>query len=127
MDTIHRSVSIKPEQSPYGKVIGVVENREQLQAIHEALKKVGVEKFEVFEGAAGVKLLDSEETDVSHGCSWGEVEAKTVQRYLDAVKHGQIVFAATVASAVADNASEIAKARGASEIVHFGHWVITGY
>ena len=126
MDTIHRSVSVPPEQSPYGKVIGVVQNHDQLRAIHEALKKLGVEKFEVFDGPAGVKLLDSEEADISH-CSWGEVEVKTVQRYLDAVKNGQIVFAATVESAAADEASEIAKARGATEIVHFGHWVITGY
>lgn len=126
MDTIHRSISAKPEQSPYGKLIGVVQNHDQLRVIHEALKKIGLEKFEVFEGVPGVKLLDSEEADISH-CSWGEVEAKTVQQYLDAVKNGQIVFAATVESATADKASEIAKARGATEIVHFGHLVITGY
>lgn len=126
MTTIHRSVNVQPEQLPYGKVIGVVQNHDQLRAIRETLRKVGVEKFEVFDGAAGIKLLDSEEAEISR-YSWGEVEAKTVQRYLDAVKHGQIVFAATVESAAADEASEIAKAYGASDVVHFGHWVITGY
>ena len=50
-----------------------------------------------------------------------------VQRYLTAVKSGQIVFAAKVESDSVEQAAASIKALGATEIVHFGDWVITNY
>ena len=93
MKTESGSTGLKPEKTPYGKVIGVVENRDQLQAVSEALSKLGVQDVAVLDGAAGVQLLDREQDDAAH-CFLGDMEEEMVHRYLDAVKQGAIVFAA---------------------------------
>ncbi|MBC7817505.1 MAG: hypothetical protein IAG10_11490 [Planctomycetaceae bacterium] len=126
MKTDDGSIGVEPEKTAYGKVIGVVKNRDQLQAVSEALSKLGVQDVEVLDGAAGIKVLDSEQDAVAN-CFMGDMEADMVQRYLDAVKKGLIVFAAKVEPETTDQAAETAKARGASEVVHFGDWVITNY
>lgn len=126
MKTDDESIAVESEKTPYGKVIGIVANRDQLQAVSEALSKLGVNDVEVFEGAAGIKLLDREQDGVSQ-CFLGDMEAEMVQRYLDAVKGGLIVFAAVVEPETANHAATTAKRRGASEVVHFGNWVITNY
>src|SRR6202035_5222639 len=95
MKTLDRSAGLKPEKAPYGKVIGVVENRDELLAVSEALSELGVQEVEGLDGAVGLKLLASEQDAVSQ-CSLGDMEAEMVQRYLDAVKKGLIVFAAVV-------------------------------
>lgn len=126
MKTEDGPFAVEPEKSPYGKVIGIVNNRDQLQAVSEALSKLGVNEVEVLDGAVGIKLLDGKEDAVSH-CFLGDMESEMVQRYLEAVKGGLIVFAAVAEPEAADQAAETAKARGASEVVHFGNWVITNY
>ncbi len=126
MTTVDESALVEPGKTPYGKVIGVVANRNQLQAVSDSLSKLGVNEVEVLDGAVGVKLLHGEHDAVSQ-CFLGDMEAEMVQRYLDAVKSGLIVFAAVVESETADQAAATAKAQGASEVVHFGNWVITNY
>lgn len=126
MKTDDESIAVESEKTPYGKVIGIVANRDQLQAVSEALSKLGVNDVEVLDGAVGVKILDGEQDAVSQ-CFLGDMEAEMVQRYLDAVKSGLIVFAAVVESETADQAAATAKAQGASEVVYFGNWAITNY
>ena len=126
MKTEDGSISVEPEKTAYGKVIGIVENRDQLQAVTAALSALGVQDIEVLDGAAGIKLLDSEQ-DAFANCFMGDMEAEMVHRYLDAVKNGLMVFAAAVEPETADEAAETAKSRGATEVVHFGDWVITNY
>ena len=126
MTAVEEPIGVEPEKTPFGKVIGVVENRDQLRAVSEALAKLGVQNVEVLDGAAGVKLLDGEQDAVSQ-CFLGDMEAKMLQRYLDVVKNGWIVFAAVVEPERADQVADTAKARGATEVVHFGNWVITNY
>ena len=87
-----RSVS---DDTPYGKVMGVVENREQLQAVSAEFSKLGIVDVNVLGGNKGVNELDHEKDAVSH-FFLGDMESKMVQSYLDAVKNGQIVFAAVV-------------------------------
>ena len=107
------SVAVEPEKSPYGKVIGIVKSRDQLQAVTQALSKLGVQDIEVLEGAAGIKLLDKEQAGAAQ-YFLGDMEAEMVQRYLEAVKGGLIVFAAVVESETANHAATTAKERGAS-------------
>ena len=126
MTAIEEPIGVEPKKSPFGKVIGIVENGDQLRAVSEALAKLGVNEVEVLDGATGVKLLDSEQDAVAQ-CFLGDMEANLVQRYLNAVKNGWIVFAAVVEPESADQAADTAKARGATEVVHFGNWVITNY
>ncbi len=126
MKTEDGSISVEPEKTAYGKVIGVVKTGDQLQAVTAALLKLGVHEVEVLGGAAGTELLDGEQ-DAFANCFMGDMEAEMVHRYLEAVKNGLIVFAAVVEPETADEAAETAKSQGATEIVHFGHWVITNY
>ena len=90
------------------------------------MSKLGVREVEVLDRAVGIKVLDSEQDAVAN-CFLGDMEAEMVHRYLEAVKNGLIVFAAVVEPETADQAAETAKARGASEVVYFGNWVITNY
>jgi hypothetical protein len=106
--------------------MGVVESYDQLQAVFKALSQLKIKDFEVLDGAAGIDLLNSERQVVSN-CFLGDMEEEMVHRYLKAVKHGQIVFAATVDSEHVPQAALTAKAWGATDIVHFGSLVITNY
>lgn len=126
MTTDNAITSAESVKSPIGKVIGVVETRAQLQAVSEALSKLGVQEFDVLEGTNGINHLEDDQAAVAR-CFLGDMEAEMVRCYLDAVKAGRIVFAARVESEVADQAAETAKARGASDVVHFGVLVITNY
>ena len=110
----------------YGKVIGIVEQRDQLQAVCEALTQLGVQDVEVLDGAAGIQRLDGWQVAVAE-YFFGDMELEMVHRYRDAVHNGLIVFAAAVVPEIADQAAESAKDRGASEVVHFGNSVIKNY
>ena len=126
METDQKLDNLTLDATPYGKVIGVVKSRVQLQAVTEALANLGVLDVEVLGGATGIELLNSEQDAVSQ-CFLGDMEAEMIARYLLAVKNGEIVFAAVTEPATADQAAEAAKAHGASAVVYFGNWVITNY
>lgn len=126
MKTVDDSISVEPEKTAYGKVIGIVKSRDQLQGVCEALSKLGLQDVEVLEGTAGIRILSGEQSAVAN-CFMGDMEAETVHRYLDAVKNGLIVFATVVEPENADQAAAAVKERGAVEVVHFGDWVITNY
>ena len=126
METVEKPVGIALDSTPYGKVIGIIKSHDQLQSVSEALSKLGVLDVEVLGGSPGVEVLSSEQDAVSQ-CFLGDMEEEMITRYLTAVKSGQIVFAAVAEPAIADQAAEAAKAQGASEVVYFGHWVITNY
>jgi len=126
METNVGSTELQPETTPYGKVMGIVESRDQLRKITEALSALGVREVEVLNGVTGLKLLEGEQDAVSQ-CFLGDMEAEMVERYLKAAKAGRLVFAAAVQPEAADQAAEAVKTLGASEVVHFGNWVITNY
>jgi precorrin-6B methylase 2 len=126
MSAIDESVVETPKMTPFGKVIGIVETREKLQAVSEALTRFDAAEVEVLNGALGVETLEDEKVAVEN-YFFGDMEAVMVQRYLTAVKSGQIVFAAKVESESVEQAAASIKALGATEIVHFGDWVITNY
>lgn len=110
----------------YGKVIGVMERRDQIQPLCDELSTLGVREVEVLEGETGIKRMESSLDAVSQ-FFFGDMESKMVQRYLDAVKQGMIVFVAQVVPETADQAGETAKGRGAMNVVHFGNSVVTNY
>ncbi len=126
MSAVGQSVSTPPKVTPFGKVIGIVANREMLQTVSEALIQIGVSHVEELNGALGVETLEDDKVAVSN-FFFGDMEAVMVQRYLTAVKNGLIVFAAKVESESVEQAAASIKALGATEIVHFGDWVITNY
>jgi len=119
------STTGKPKTTPFGKVMGIVESLEQLQKISDSLRGFGVQQIEVMGGNRGRNKLDEERDELTDG--WGDMEEKEVKKYLDAVKRGLIVFAATVEPEISSQVANAAKALGATEIVHFGSLVITNY
>ena len=126
MSAVDESVNVPPKMTPFGKVIGVVVNHEKLRAVSEALTQLGVPEVEVLNGALGVETLEDDKVAVSN-FFFGDMEAVMVQRYLTAVKSGFIVFAVQVETEFVEQAAASIKAVGATDIVHFGDWVITNY
>lgn len=120
------SAGYEPSKVPYGKVIGIADNHAQLDQISAAVEKLGVKEMEVIDGAAGKAFLDSE-YDVVFQYFLGDMEAKTILHYRNAVSHRHLIFAALVEAENAQPVAEAAKALGATEVVHFGEWVVTNY
>ena len=126
METDDRTAEVKTEDTPYGKMIGVVTDHEQLQAVSTVLSAFGVEDVEVFAGLEGMQQLEKWKEDVAQ-TFMGDMDSETVQRCRTAVESGRIVFAALLDSASAEPAAESLKRAGASGVVYFGTWVITNF
>ncbi len=126
METEIETAGEKSGSTLYGKVIGVIERRDQVQPLCDELSTLGVREVEVLEGETGIKRMESSLDAVSQ-FFFGDMESKMVQRYLDAVKQGMIVFVALVVPETADQAAETAKGRGALNVVYFGNSVVTNY
>ena len=126
METETEASESKTGSTLYGKVIGVMERRDQIQPLCDELSTLGVREVEVLEGETGIKRMEKSLDAVSQ-FFFGDMESKMVQRYLDAVKQGMIVFVALVVPETADQAAETAKGRGALNVAHFGNSVVTNY
>lgn len=126
MSTNPEQVSPVAEKTPLGKLMGVVNNNEDLAGITVALNQSGAIDVEVMRGTSGEDTMNQEQEAVAHSFL-GDMESKMIQRYKTAVEQGNIVFAAIVEPHLAEQAAEMAKAHGAVEVVYFGNWVITNY
>ena len=126
MNTTEHTKSSLPFSTPFGKVFGIVETQEMFQAVSAAWQTLGVSDLENLNGPLGTEKLETEKKDVL-GCIFGDMELVTIQRYLTAVKNGQIVFAGTVESNQVESSAAIAKSLGASDLVHFGSLAIRSY
>lgn len=126
MDAVKSSPGIKLQKTPYGRLIGIVEDRSQFRAVSEGLRQLGIRDIEELDGSAGVETLEHDRKAVSH-FFFGDMERDIVRHYLTAIQAGHTVFAAVVEPKSVERAAETAKALGATEIIHFGEWVITNY
>ena len=120
------TTELAPERDLYGKLVGVVQSREQLKTLCESLAVLGIEVVEAFDDLTGIAQLEKWKESVSQYL-FGDTEGKTLQRYLDAVKNENIVFTAVVKSSAANNAAETAKSHAATDVTHFGNAVVTNY
>ena len=126
MSTDNEASGVKSAQGVYGKVIGIINDRHQLDAFLQSLSVLGVSDVEILDGLAGIQRIEALQETVS-GYFFGDMEGEMLQRYLEAAKSDLIVFAAEVNPESADKAAEIAQKHGASEVVHFGNSVVTSY
>jgi hypothetical protein len=78
-----------------------------------------LQRIENWNGALGIETMDAKKVDAA-GRIFGDMELIMAERHLFAVQHGEIVFAAVVEPKNVETAAELAKAIGASELVHFG-------
>lgn len=120
------ATEFEPERDLYGKLVGVVQSRQQLKPLCESLAVQGIEDVEAFDDLTGIAQLEKWKEGVSQYL-FGDTEGKTLQRYLDAVKNENIVFTAVVKSSAANNAAETAKSHDATDVTHFGNAVVTRY
>ena len=67
----------KIEPTPFGKVMGIVMNREQLHIVSQALMNLGASNVEAFDGTLGMDAMSGEQHAVAQ-CFLGDMEAKTV-------------------------------------------------
>lgn len=125
-DTVSSTTAAPPDKVPYGKVVGIVRDRDQLNAIFRALTTLGAQETEVMGGSVGVSMLDKEEDDVAR-CFLGDTEKDMVHRYLNAAREGLLVFTVAVEPREADLVARTAKSLGALDVAYFGTWAITSY
>ncbi len=124
--TASSTTAAPPEKVPYGKVVGIVRDRDQLNVIFTALSTLGSHETEVMGGSVGVSMLDKEEDDVSR-CFLGDTEKDLVHRYVNAARRGLLVFTVAVEPGEADQVARTAKSLGAMDVAYFGTWAITNY
>lgn len=120
------TIEESPKRALSGKLFGIVADRHQLKSLSNALAALPVGETEVLDAIPGINQIETWQEVVSH-YFFGDMEGLMLQRYLDALKNNLIVFAVTLDSDIANDAAEIAKTNGATEIAHFGNLVITNY
>lgn len=126
MAPVDSTVAPAPVCSPCGKVLGIVENQTMFDAVAAAWTRLGVQQIENWNGPLGIETLEADKVDAA-GRIFGDMELIMAQRYLTAVQNGEIVFAAAVEPKNIETAAELAKAIGASELVHFGRLAIRNF
>ena len=120
------TTDLAPESELYGKIMGVIQSREQVETLCESLQAIGIREIEILDGPTGVTQVAKWKGSVSQ-YFMGDMEDKILRSYLNAVTNNLIVFTAVVESDNATDAAETAKTNGATEVTHFGQSVVTNY
>ncbi len=115
-----------PERSLYGNIIGILENRRELERVQNELLKLGASNFISLNTLDGIDQMVKWRESVAQ-YFMGDMETKMLERYIDAARSEQGVFAVTVSPDLANEAGALAKSLGAVQVVHFGDSVITNY
>lgn len=126
MNSDIETVKQKPDRALYGKVVGVVKYRHQLKSLCRSLAILGVREVEVLSGTSGIQRLETWKQPISRYL-FGDMEGEVIQRSLDAISDGHIVFAAAVVPEFAEKTARIANVQGAFEVMHFGKSAVTNY
>lgn len=106
--------------APTGRVLGVVDTRQELDDVAAALSKAGFDRVTAIHGVEGVALLERFE-----GAFWGDAEEPVLRRHLDELKAGKGIIAIRTSSELAAEAADIAAQHGARFLVHFGLMAVT--
>lgn len=105
---------------PTGKVLGIVDTREQFDVLMGALKAARFDKVEALCGEEGVSLL--ERVDYFF---FSDMEDRVLKRHIEELKAGHIVVAIQAEADRVEEAVDVAEQNGARRLVHFGQWRIT--
>ncbi len=105
---------------PTGKVLGIVDTREEFDALIRALKTAGFDKVEALFGEEGVSLLERVDTFF-----FSDMEDRVLARHIDELKAGHIIVTIQAQADRVDELLEDASQNGARRLVHFGQWQIT--
>jgi len=108
-----------------GKVMGVFESRERLDAFRDAASLRETDEVEVFEGRDGLQCLKqfSESVEGFLDALLGDMESGMLKVFMQAVERGAVVFAVPVESNERDELVRVAVQHGAKHLAHFGQLV----
>lgn len=106
--------------APTGKVLGIVDTRDEFDVLIQALAKAGFNKVEALFGEEGVALLERVDSFF-----FSDMEDRVLKRHIDELKAGHIIVTIQAQADRADEAVDVASQNGARRLVHFGQWRIT--
>lgn len=107
---------------PTGKVLGIVDTRDEFEVLVQALTKAGFDKVEALFGEEGVSLLDR-----VNNFFFSDMEERVLNRHIDELKAGHFIVSVQIASERVDEVISVASQNGARRLVHFGPWRVTWY
>jgi hypothetical protein len=105
---------------PTGKVLGIVDTRNEFEALIRALNTAGFDKVEAIFGEEGVSLLERVDNFF-----FSDMEDRVLRRHIDELKAGHIIVAIQTQADRVDDVVNVASQNGARRLVHFGQWQIT--
>jgi hypothetical protein len=105
---------------PTGKVLGIVDTRDEFEGLARALNNAGFDKIEALCGEEGVSLLERVDNFF-----FSDMEDRVLKRHLDELKAGHIIITIQAPADRVDEAASVAAQNGARRLVHFGQWQIT--
>jgi hypothetical protein len=105
---------------PAGKILGIVDTRNEFEALVPALAEAGFDKVQALVGDEGVALLER-----VNGFFFSDMEDRVLERHIRELKAGHFIVGIETPSDRVDEAARIATQYGARRLVHFGPWRIT--
>lgn len=102
-------------RSPTGKVLGIVDSRDDCEKVAEALAAAGVPKVQVLVGDEGIHLLER-----VNQFFFSDMEERVLRRHLEELRAGHAVIAIETSSEQVNDVVRVASANGARRLVHFG-------
>lgn len=106
--------------TPTGKVLGIVDTREEFDVLIRALKTAGFDKVEALCGQDGVSLLERVDNFF-----FSDMEDRVLKRHIDEMKAGHIIVTIQTQADRVDELVKVASQYGARRLVHFGQWQVT--
>jgi hypothetical protein len=106
--------------TPRGKLLGIVETRENLDNLAAGLRTAGFGKTEFLVGDDGVALLERVDRFF-----FSDMEDRVLARHIEELKAGHKIVAIEVPSERVDEATRIATEHGARRLVYFGRITVT--
>ncbi|HSG70624.1 MAG TPA: hypothetical protein VLA12_09440 [Planctomycetaceae bacterium] len=106
--------------TPTGKLLGIVDTREELKALTQALESAGFHKIEVLSGEEGVQLLERVDT-----LFFSDMEDRVLTGFIEELKNDHFVILIETAANDVDKVVQIASDHGGRRLVHFGLLTVT--
>lgn len=105
---------------PTGKVLGIVDTRDEFDGLIRALNNAGFDKIEALSGEDGVSLLER-----ADNFFFSDMEDRVLKRHIDELKAGHLIITIQAKADRIDEVVRVASQNGARRLVHFGQWQIT--
>ena len=105
---------------PTGKVLGIVDTRDQFDVLIRALNTAGFDKVEALWGDEGISLLERVDNFF-----FSDMEDRVLARHIDELKAGHTIVTIQTQADRVDELVKVASQNGARRLVHFGQWQVT--